>query len=420
MRFLLLLLILATQPSWSKVTEIDSIAAIVDEEIITRQELKSRVDLTMQQLSQSGTQIPDTAILERQILERLINETIQLEHAKLSGIQISDEKLNEILTNIAKENNLSLAQFRVAIENQGIPFNQFRQQIANEYIISRLKVKQVDETINVSQKEIEDFLHKSTELNSNNEYLISHILIAIPEAASPEVIDKAKIRASDLYQQIVAGKDFKQMAIAYSDGQQALKGGDLGWRKTDYLPTLFLDVVVNMKAGDISKPLRSSSGFHLLKLEAVRGDKSNMIRQVNARHILIIPDKQTNDSEAKKQLDILRQRIVEGEDFAELANAFSNDPGSAIKGGELGWSSPDIFVPAFKQKLSQLKTDEISRPFKSAFGWHIVQLLGWRDFDQTAKIKKNEAFNALRQQKIDEARQNWVRRIRDEAYVEIR
>jgi peptidyl-prolyl cis-trans isomerase SurA len=353
-------------------------------------------------------------------MERLINETIQLERAKLTGIRISDEKLNEVIGNIAKENKLSVTDFRIAIEKQGIPFNQFRLQIANEYVISRLKVKQVDETINVSQKEIEDFLHKSSNVNSNNEYLLSHILIAIPEAASPEIIDDAKKRANDLYQQIIGGKDFKQLAIAYSDGQQALKGGDLGWRKTDYLPTLFLDVAVKMKAGDISHPLRSSSGFHLLKLEAVRGDKSRMIRQVNARHILIVTNKKTSDGEAKKKLSILRQRIINGEDFAELAQAFSDDPGSAVKGGELGWSDPEIYVPAFKKKLSELKKDEISRPFKSAFGWHVIQLLGWREQDQTAKVKRNEAFTALRQQKIDEARQNWIRRIRDEAYIEIR
>ena len=420
MRFFVITLLFISQISWAAVQEIDGIAAIVDEEIITRQELKQRLNQTMDQLKQARTQLPAQHIIERQVLERLIIETIQLERANMRGIRITEEKLNDLVAGIAQQNQLSLFDFRRALEAQGVSYNQFRKQIENEFIINRLKQKEVDEAINVTQKEVDDFLKKSIGGDNDTEYQLSHILIAIPEAATPEVVDKAKEKVMTLYNEIKAGKDFKQMAIAYSDGQQALQGGDLGWRKKDYLPTLFLDVVTTMKTGDVSQPVRSSSGFHLLKLEGKRGQKQQISRQVNARHILLQTGTTNTDKNARKQLEIVRQQIVDGEDFAKLAKAFSEDPGSAENGGELGWNDPTIYVEAFQKKLNELNEGELSQPFKSDFGWHIVQLLGWREQAETDAIKRSKAMQALRQQKIEEARQNWIRRIRDEAYVEIR
>ncbi|MCW8888245.1 MAG: peptidylprolyl isomerase [Gammaproteobacteria bacterium] len=416
---LALLLTASIQPAQAAVEELDRIVAVVNEDVITLSELDRRTDQIIQQLKESGTPVPQRNQLQKQLLERMINETIQLELAKNSSVSLSEEELNQVITKLAQDNKLTLLQFRQALINQGTDYEEFREQVSREVIINRLKVKQVDNRVRVSKGEVDNFLKQSSSLDKNREYNLLHILIALPEAATPELTQQKRQQAESILQQLNDGADFKKIAVSFSDGQQALKGGDLGWRKADYLPSLFSDEVLKMESGAISPILRSSSGFHILKLADIRGDKQ-LIHQVNARHILLSSKSGKSDSELKDRLNTLLERIKHGEDFSALARANSDDRGSAANGGELSWADPNSYVSSFKEMLASLKENEISEPFKSDFGWHIVQLLGRRDHDNSQEVLYNKAYQALTQRKIDEEQQSWSRRLRDEAYVDIR
>lgn len=423
MRLITTLLLLCTlaNPLHAAVQEINGIAAVVDDDVITWNELNRRVETISAQLRQRGVQLPPQAILERQILERLIMEQLQLKRAREVGIQVDDEQLNGIIARIAEENGMPLSQFRSALEADGMSFAFFREQIRNEVMISRLKTNQVDNRVNVSPQEVEVFLEaREQQSEQDSEYRLRHILVSLPGNASPEQVEEGREKAEGLLRRLQQGEDFRQLAIAYSDGQQALEGGDLGWRRTGQLPTLFAEVVMQMQPGEHSEVIRSSGGFHLLLLEAKRGQETAIVRQVNARHILIRTSELVSDNEARDRLQRLRERILGGEDFATLARANSEDPGSAVKGGELGWNDPGIYVESFRNALSNTEVGEISRPFKSPFGWHILQPLGWRDHDNTEEQLRNQAFQTLRERKIEEQTQSWLRRLRDEAYVEYR
>lgn len=418
----ILLLALSTQlahTAHAAIEELDRIVAVVNEDVITLTELNSRTELIAQQLRASGTPMPQRSQLQKQLLERMINEKVQLELAKNSGLSLPEEELNQILSRLAQDNNLSLLQFRQALLKEGTDYEIFREQIRQEVLINRIKVKQVDNRVRVSSQEVDNHLKSSTTIDKNVEYHLLHILIALPEAATPEMTRQKRNEAESVLQQLNDGADFREMAVSFSDGQQALKGGDLDWRNADYLPTLFSDEVLRMSAGDISSILRSSSGFHIIKLDQIRGDKQ-LIEQVNARHILLSDKKGKSDQELKARLIALLERIKQGENFSKLARAISDDSGSAAKGGELGWADPDNYVSSFKDKLASLKLNEISEPFKSEFGWHIVQLLGNRAHDNSQEVRYNRAYKALTQRKIDEEYQIWTRRLRDEAFVEIR
>ncbi len=423
MRLLVSLFLLLTlaNPLHAATKEINGIAAVVDDDVITRNELDRRVDTLIEQLKSKGTRQPPRAILERQMLERMIVEKLQLTLAQKRGIQVADEQLNQIIEDIAKRNKMNMTQFRAALKKDGIGFASFREQIRNDVIISRLKNNVVDSRVNVSPQEVDTFLESQKQQSGKNtEYKLRHILVALPGNASPEQIQEKKRKAEGLLAKLRKGEDFRQIAISYSDGPQALEGGDLGWRKLAQLPSLFADVVTGMKKGEISKLIRSSGGFHLLQLVDERGEKKVMLRQVHARHILIATNKLVSSDEARNRLTRLRQRIVKGEDFAKLAELNSDDKGSGIKGGDLGWADPSIYVPEFQQALKETKVKTISPPFKTQFGWHIVEPLGWRTVDNTEEAKRNEAFIALRQRKAEEETQNWIRQLRDEAYVEYR
>lgn len=417
---LFIILTLAT-PLHAATREINGIAAVVNDDVITRNELEQRVDTLSKQLSAKGTRLPSREILKRQLLERMIVEKLQLDMAKKRGIQVADEQLNQIINDIAKRNGLNMKQFRAALKKDGIAFAGFREQIRNEVIVSRLKSNMVDSRVNVSPQEVETFLEGQAGQSKNNtEYHLRHILVSLPGNASPEQIQEKKRKAEGLLARLSKGEDFRQVAISYSDGPQALEGGDLGWRKRAQLPTLFADTVSNMKKGDVSPLIRSSGGFHILQLVRERGEKKVMLRQVNARHILIATNRLVSSDEARKRAARLRQRIVKGEAFAKLAKINSDDTGSGAKGGNLGWADPSIYVPEFQKALKETKVKAISQPFKTQFGWHIVQPLGWRTVDNTEEAKRNEAFVALRQRKAEEETQNWLRQLRDQAYVEYR
>lgn len=418
---ILLLLLTLSAPLQAAVQELNGIAAVVDDDVITLHELNQRVDSISKQLQQKGTRLPPKNILEHQILERLILEKLQLARAHKSGIQVNDEQLNRVITNIARENGMSLEQFRSRLEKEGISYAYFRQQIRNEVLISRLKNNQVNSRVNVTPQEVDAYLESQQDKREQNvQYHLRHILVSLPSNASPEQVQAGKARAEKLLAQLQQGADFKQVAISYSDGQQALEGGDLGWRRAGQLPSLFAEVVSKMQPGDISPIIRSSSGFHILLLEDKRGEKKVIVRQVHARHILIKTNQLVSDEEAKTRLERLRERILNGADFATLARGNSEDPGSAAKGGDLGWATPNTYVSAFQKALEETPVGQISEPFKSQFGWHILQPLAWREHDNTDEMRRNEAFKALRQRKIEEETQSWLRRLRDEAYVDIR
>ncbi len=418
---LLFLLGLAAPVLHAAVEEIDGIAAVVDDDVITRIELDNRLQTLLIQLQQKGTQLPPMRVLQRQMLERLIVEKLQMAQAKQLGISVGDEELNKVIERIAAQNKLSLLQFREALQREGVSFATFREEIRQEVIITRLRSSQVGKRIDISPQEIDNLLESQHRNQSKNEELhLQHILIALPSDASPEQIAESRSKVNQVLAELRAGADFSNMAISHSAGPQALEGGDIGWRRLAQLPVAFAEALKGMGAGEISEPIRSTSGFHLLKLLEKRGEERSIVRQVNARHILISTSALISDREAKDRLERLRERILNGEDLAELARAHSDDTGSAANGGELGWADPSIYVEAFRDTINKSKVGEISAPFKSQFGWHILQVEGWREHDNTTEVERNRAYEALKQRKTEEETENWLRRLRDEAYVDIR
>jgi peptidyl-prolyl cis-trans isomerase SurA len=418
---LLFLLGLAAPTLHAAVEELDGIAAVVDDDVITRIELDNRLQALVKQLQRKGTQLPPMRVLQRQLLERLIIEKLQMAQARRLGISVGDEELNKVIERIAAQNNLSLLQFREALQREGVSFASFREDIRQEVIITRLRSSQVGKRINILPQEIDNLIESQHRSQSKSEELhLQHILIALPSDASPEQIAESRSKVEQVLAELRAGADFSNMAISHSAGPQALEGGDIGWRRLAQLPVAFADALKGMGPGEISEPIRSTSGFHLIKLLEKRGEERNIVRQVNARHILISTSALISDREAKARLERLRERILNGEDFAELARAHSDDTGSAANGGELGWADPSIYVEAFRDTINKGKVGEISAPFKSQYGWHILQVEGWREHDNTAEVERNRAYEALKQRKTEEETENWLRRLRDEAYVDIR
>lgn len=419
-------------PSSSRV-EIDSVVAIVNDAVITRSELDDQTRTIKQQLRQQNTPAPAADVLQKQVLERLISSRLQLQLAASTGIRVDDDTLNRAINRIAVQNKLSLTEFRAVLEKDGFSFDKFREDIRDEIIITRLRQRQVDGRITVTDQEVSQFLAaQARQGKSDDEYRLGHILIALPEAASPEQIQAARQKTEKILEKLQAkvatkvdsgaagSADFKETAIAVSDGQQALEGGDLGWRSAGQLPSLFASQAPAMKVGELSGIIRSSGGFHIIKLLDYRGGKRHTVTQTLARHILIRTTEMIADDDASIRLEQLAQRIKKGEDFAELARGVSDDTLSAAKGGSLDWVNPGDMVSAFEEAMNQLQPTQISAPFKSEFGWHIVQVQERREHDNTEEYTRNQAQEALRSRKIEEEYQNWLRRLRDEAYVEYR
>lgn len=417
-----------SSPSGTRV-EIDSIVAIVNDTVITRSELDDRMLVIKQQLRQQNTPAPAEEVLQKQVLERLISSRLQLQLAANTGIRVDDDTLNRAINRIAAQNKLSLTEFRAVLEKDGFSFDKFREDIRDEITVTRLRQRQVDSRIAVTDQEVSQFLAaQARQGKSDDEYRLGHILIALPEAATPEQLRATREKAEKILEKLQAkveggaegGADFKETAIAVSDGQQALEGGDLGWRSAGQLPSLFAAQVLTMKVGELSGIIRSPSGFHIIKLLDYRGGKRHTVTQTLARHILIRPSELVTDDDASMRLEQLAQRIRKGEDFAELARSVSDDTISAAKGGSLDWVSPGEMVPAFEEAMNGLQPGQVSSPFKSEFGWHIVQVQERREHDNTEEYTRNQAQEALRSRKIEEEYQNWLRRLRDEAYVEYR
>ena len=400
---------------------LDRIIAIVNSDVIMLSELEEKLRTVRSQMEQQGTQLPPAEALEKQVLDRLIQNRLQLQMASQTGIRVDDETLNRTISNIAAENKVTLTQFRDILEKDGYSYEQFREDIRNEITISRLRQRQVENRITVTDQEIDNYLAtQEHQGNVETEIRLAHILIATPDAASPEEIEQARLVADKAREDLKKGQDFAQMAASISDGQQALEGGDLGWRKLEQIPVLFAEYITDMKPGDISELIQSQSGFHIIKLVYIRSSDKLIVQQTQARHILIRTDELTTADIARTKLEQLKLRIDGGDDFAALAKAHSGDSVSAIAGGDLGWVNPGDLVPQFETVMNALKPGEISEPFETDFGWHIVQVLERREHDSTETIKRTKAREAIRNRKINEAVQTWLRQMRDEAYVEYR
>ncbi len=384
-------------------------------------ELSGRTRTVKNQLREQDIPLPPPSILEKQVLDRLILTKLQIQMAQNTGIRVDEETLNRTIGNIASENQLSLNQFREILESDGYSYEDFRKEIRNEILISRLQQRQVDNRIIVSEREIENFLsNREHQGETDLEVRIAHILIATPEGASSRQMAKTRETAEKVLGELEAGGDFSSLAATYSDGQRALNGGDLGWRKAGQVPTLFADFINDMEKGDISELIKSPSGYHIIKLMDKRSSEKVVITQTQARHILVQPNELITPEDAQRRLEQLKIRIDGGDDFAELAKAHSSDTMTAAEGGDLGWVNPGDLVPEFEQVMNSLEPGETSNPFRSQFGFHVVQVLDRREHDRTEDIKRARAREAIRRRKLEEARADWLRQMRDEAYVEYR
>lgn len=401
---------------------LDHIVAVVNDDVVMASELAEKVRTIRNQMEAKHVTLPPANILEKQVLENIILTKLQLQFAKNTGIQVDDETLNKTISNIAAENNVNLTQFRKILEHDGYNYEKFREDIRDQITIARLKQRQVDNRVTVTDREIDTFLeNEEIQGGAETEYRLSHILIEVPENATEEETEQARLVASKVLEDLSNGADFAKLAKEVSDGQQAENGGDLGWRKIEAIPTLFASLVINLKEGEVSDLIKSPSGFHIIKLTGLRnGGETHMVKQTHARHILLRPNELLSDEDARNRLQQLKLRIEGGDDFAELAKSHSEDTASAVNGGDLGWINPGDMVPEFQEQMDKLKPGEISEPFKSPFGWHIVQVLERRDYDNTEAQKRAKAREIIRKRKINEAEQNWLRSLRDEAYVEYR
>ena len=384
-------------------------------------ELEDRLRLVKQQLAARQAEIPDDDTLRRQVLDRLILERLQLQLADQNNIRVDDETLNASLGNIARENGMTLTEFRKVLERDGQDWARFREDLRNQIRINRLRQQMVGNRINVTEQEIDNLLaNEAAWGDRGREYHLAHILISTPEGASPEQIAETRRKAEEVLAELRAGADFARTAIAHSDDRNALEGGDLGWRKAAQLPDLFADAVRKLEPGEVSDLIRSPSGFHIIKLIETRGDERKVVTQTHARHILLRPDALQSREQVLTRLQQLRERIIGGEDFATLARANSQDKLSAARGGDLGWVNPGDLVPRFEEAMNRLQPGEISQPVETRFGWHLIQVLDRRSHDRTEDFRRAQARDFIQRRKMDEELELWLRQLRDEAYVEIR
>ncbi len=402
---------------------LDRVIAVVNEGVVLQSQLDSQTALITERLRGQNTQMPPADVVRQQVLERLILQEIQVQRATRLGVQVPDEMLNEALRDVAKRNNINFDDMPRALEAQGMDYASYREEMRREIMLSMLRQRDVYPRIYVSPRELDQALERSSgQADANTEYDVSHILLSLPESATTAEMAKVEDLARDIYRRATQGEDFGQLALAYSKAQSALERGKLGWRKRDQLPQFIGDLVAKMNAGDVAEPVRTPTGFHIVRLDGTRGGDTGpvMVEQIHARHILMRPNEVQDDATTRQRLEAIRTRILAGEDFGALASVTSEDPGSASRGGDLGWNVPGTFDPAFEKVLGDLKDDEISEPFRTQFGWHIVQVLGRRTHDQSDEVRRQKVLTALRESKVDEETELWLRRLRDEAYVEIR
>ena len=403
---------------------IDRIVAVVNDEAITSVELEDRARFAVKQLAQQGTAPPPKAVIERQLLDRMIGDRVQLQLAKETGLRVDDPELDRAIGRIADQNKITVDVLKQTLERDGVPYAKFREDIRNEIIMTRLREREVDNKIVVTDSEIDALLAGSTSENMrNDEFELSHILIVVPENASPEQLQTRRARADEALAQLTKGADFRQVAAAFSEAPDALRGGEMGWRQGERLPTIFYDAVKTMKPGEVSGILRSANGFHILRLNERRSQALAQapasVQQTHVRHILLKTNELVSETEARNRLMGLKERLENKGDFAELARVHSEDA-SASKGGDLGWILPGDTVPEFERAMNNLKPGEISDPVRTPFGWHLIQVIERGTKDVSKERQRIGARQTLRARKADEAYQEWVRQLRDRAYVEVR
>lgn len=403
---------------------LDGVAAIVNEGVVLKSQLMEQTAMIIKRARESDPpmQLPPANVLREQLMERLIITEIQLQRAAMIGLQVSDQYLNESIAQIAASNNVRFEDMPALLAQEGVNYAAFREEMRDEITLEQLRRIDVGQRINVSPREIQQCIADlEGNVAVNSDYNLSHILISMSESATAAQIDEAKSKADEVYAQLIDGADFSEMAIRYSDAQTALDGGALGWLKGDQLPTLYTDIVAAMEAGDVSEPFRSASSFHIVKVNDLRSAiQRSEVEQVLVRHILVTPNEIIDDETAKQQLEDALEKLADGEDFGELAKLMSDDPGSANNGGEMDWSGPGTFVPEFEEVVDASEIGEISDPFRSRFGWHVVEVMDRRVYDNTEDLKQSNCDLRIRNGKMEEETQLWIQRLRDEAYVETR
>ncbi len=400
---------------------IDNIVAIINDDVVVRSELESDIRTIVTQLRQSGKQLPSRPVLEKQVLDRLIMKKLQLNAAEEAGITVGQEIVAQALNNIARKNKLTLSQFREVLESEGLSYSSFRNSIHDQILLQRMREQQIRRHIKVTEQEIAALIsHQSGLSGERSAYHLRHILISTPEAASPEELSVAEKRTQEIIKELRSGADFHTMALTQSEGRKALEGGDLGWLPSEQLPSLFADRVEKMERGEISDPIHTPSGYHIIKIADYKGGGRHVITQTHTRHILIHTNEVTSDEDARGRLERLKQRIEGGDDFSLLARSHSDDKGSAIKGGDLGWVNPGDLLPLYEEEMAKLDEGGLSEPFRTEYGWHLIQVLGQRQHDSTEDVLKAKARKAVRKRKTAEETELYLRRLKDEAYIEIR
>lgn len=408
-------------PSVAQLQLLDKVAAVVNDDVIMASELQEQVATIYQRISASGTQPPPQEVLIPQVLEKLIQDRLQLTMGLRAGVKISDAELNQAMTRLAQQQQLSLDEFLAAAAREGLHPSALKAQMKDEMIIARVQQGQVQRRFTITEQEVDNFL-KSEEgkFLSSPDVNVGHILLPVSSAADKETVQQVLAKADNLAEQARNGADFRQLAIANSTGQNALQGGDIGWRKSAQLPGIFATALAAMEPGGISAPIRSDAGFHLLKLYDRRGNTEELVQQSLVRHILVKPNEIRSEDDARAMLLDMRTRILNGEDFAGLARQFSEDSGSALNGGSVGWSVPGQFVPQFEQAIEEAEINAVSEPFRTQFGWHLLQVTERRHQDFSEEIMRNQAQNVLRQRKFEEELPIWLQEIRDEAFIDIK
>ena len=422
--------------AWSQTRELggtgellDGVAAIVDDGVVLKSELTMRVEVVIENMRLSQLEIPTEqrrplpplSIIEDQVLEQLILQQIQLQRANRFGIVVNDEMLNQALTAMAQDNGMTLEDLPAALASEGIDYAMYRQDTREQMILEQLQQRDVYGSIVISPREMELCLGRSSaSLAEDVDYDISHILVGLPSNSTQEQLDAANERVADILARLESGEEFSQLAVTYSDGQTALEGGALGWRKGYQLPTLFADIVIAMEPGTVSEPIQSGSGFHIVRLNEIRGAQVVIVDQMRVRHILLRPNEIQDDDAVETRLSGIRDRILAGDEFGPIAQSVSEDPTSALEGGDLGWIEQGVFVAEFEEMLNSLVLNELSEPFRTRFGWHLAEVTDTRTYDTTEEIKEQRCTDQIRASKVEEERELWLRRLRDQAFVDSR
>ncbi len=415
------LLGVAAMPARADYKQLDSIIAVVNDDVVLASELLSRLQTVQKQIAESNVKAPPTNVLVSQIMERLILESLELQEADRRGVKVDDETLTRAVEEFAKQNGMNLDQFRAALAKDGVGYPEFREQVRRQLVINRLQRAVVGRRVAISEKDVDDLLGSPYyQQLLSDEYRVGHILLTIDENASDAAVEAARKEADDIVKQLRNGADFREMAIEHSSASTALEGGDLGWRKAGELPSLFAEQVLKLKPGEVADPIETSGGIHIVKLLDQRGASTQSQVQTHVRHILVKPSEIRSEAETKALIEDVYKQLQNGADFAELAKKYSEDPGSALNGGDLGWTSGDEFVPAFQKAMADTPTGSLSKPFQSEYGWHVLQVMDRREQDMSDEARRRMALQILHQRRFDEELQAWEKELRDEAFVQVR